>query len=81
MVEHKHKDHLKYVRGFSSRANHIGQAPDPATGAVIRPLYLSSTYILDDNFKTPVGNISIYIHIMLARIFLLSTGSPKQESV
>jgi cystathionine beta-lyase/cystathionine gamma-synthase len=30
--------------GFSTRAIHAGQAPDPRTGAVNVPLYLSSTY-------------------------------------
>lgn len=31
-------------RGFATRAIHSGQEPDPLTGAVIPPLYLSSTY-------------------------------------
>ncbi len=31
-------------RGFATRAIHVGQEPDPTTGAVIPPLYLSSTY-------------------------------------
>jgi cystathionine beta-lyase/cystathionine gamma-synthase len=30
--------------GFSTRAIHIGQAADPATGAVIVPIYQTSTY-------------------------------------
>ncbi|MEN3026854.1 MAG: cystathionine gamma-synthase [Chlorobiota bacterium] len=34
---------MKY-RGFSTRAIHVGQEPDPTTGAVIPPLHLSSTY-------------------------------------
>jgi len=29
---------------FETRAIHVGQAPDPSTGATIPPLYLSSTY-------------------------------------
>lgn len=33
--------------GFETRAIHIGQAPDPTTGAVIPPLYLTSTYAQD----------------------------------
>ena len=32
------------MAGFSTRAIHDGQAPDPLTGAVNVPLYLSSTY-------------------------------------
>jgi cystathionine gamma-lyase len=30
--------------GFETRAIHAGQAPDPSTGAVVTPLYLTSTY-------------------------------------
>lgn len=31
--------------GFETRAIHAGQAPDPVTGAVVTPLYLTSTYV------------------------------------
>lgn len=31
--------------GFETRAIHAGQAPDPTTGAVVTPLYLTSTYV------------------------------------
>jgi len=30
--------------GFATRAIHAGQAPDPSTGAVITPIYATSTY-------------------------------------
>src|SRR5277367_5021698 len=30
--------------GFSTRAIHVGQEPDPATGATIVPIYATSTY-------------------------------------
>ena len=30
---------------FETRAIHAGQAPDPSTGAIITPLYLTSTYM------------------------------------
>ena len=33
--------------GFATRAIHAGQAPDPTTGAVTTPLYLTSTYVHD----------------------------------
>ena len=33
--------------GFATRAIHAGQAPDPTTGAVTVPLYLTSTYVHD----------------------------------
>ena len=31
--------------GFSTRAIHSGQAPDPATGAIMPPIYATSTYV------------------------------------
>ena len=31
--------------GFSTRAIHAGQEPDPATGAIMTPLYLTSTFV------------------------------------
>ena len=30
--------------GFATRALHIGQGPDPATGAVVQPIHLATTY-------------------------------------
>lgn len=32
---------------FSTRAIHAGQVPDPTTGAIMTPVYLSSTYVQD----------------------------------
>jgi cystathionine gamma-lyase len=31
--------------GFETRAIHAGQAPDPTTGAIMTPIYLTSTYV------------------------------------
>lgn len=31
--------------GFSTRAIHAGQAPDPTTGAIMTPVYLTSTFV------------------------------------
>ncbi|MCB9073871.1 MAG: cystathionine gamma-synthase [Bdellovibrionaceae bacterium] len=31
--------------GFSTRAIHAGQQPDPTTGAIMMPIYLTSTYV------------------------------------
>lgn len=31
-------------KGFATRAIHVGQSPDPSTGAVVRPIYQTSTY-------------------------------------
>ena len=30
--------------GFATRAIHAGQNPDPTTGAVVTPVYMTSTY-------------------------------------
>src|SRR5713101_6584201 len=30
---------------FSTRAIHAGQTPDPATGAIMTPIYATSTYV------------------------------------
>lgn len=34
-----------FETGFSTRAIHAGQSPDPTTGAIMTPVYLSSTYV------------------------------------
>ena len=36
------------IPGFSTRAIHVGQAPDPATGAVTVPIYPTSTYVQEE---------------------------------
>jgi cystathionine gamma-lyase len=33
-----------HLPGFATRAIHAGQAPDPATGAVMQPIYATSTF-------------------------------------
>ncbi len=33
---------------FSTKAIHAGQAPDPATGAVVGPIYQTSTFVFED---------------------------------
>jgi cystathionine gamma-lyase len=41
-----HSSHWpKEQYGFSTRAIHAGQQPDPVTGAIMTPIYLSSTYV------------------------------------
>ncbi len=34
-------------RGFATRAVHAGQQPDPSTGAIMTPIYQTSTYVQD----------------------------------
>jgi cystathionine gamma-lyase len=36
-------DHKKH--GLATRAVHVGQGPDPATGAVVAPIHLSTTFV------------------------------------
>ena len=35
------------MQGFGTRAIHAGQHPDPTTGAIMTPVYLTSTYVQD----------------------------------
>ena len=37
----------KNTQGFATKAIHSGQEPDPTTGAIIGPIYTSSTYVQD----------------------------------
>lgn len=37
----------KNRQGFSTRAIHAGQQPDPVTGAIMTPIYATSTYVQD----------------------------------
>lgn len=39
------RDWPKDEFGFETRAIHAGQSPDPVTGAVVTPVYLTSTYV------------------------------------
>jgi len=38
---------LKNRHGFATRAIHAGQQPDPTTGAIMTPIYATSTYVQD----------------------------------
>ncbi len=38
--------------GFATDAIHVGQEPDPATGAVVAPIYQTSTYVQEQLGKT-----------------------------
>jgi cystathionine gamma-synthase len=40
-------DRMTHAGGFNTRAIHAGQEPDPATGAVIVPVHLTTTYKQD----------------------------------
>ena len=35
----------KNRQGFATRAIHAGQQPDPTTGAIMTPIYATSTYV------------------------------------
>src|SRR5260370_393158 len=34
--------------GFATNAIHVGQEPDPATGAIVAPIYQTSTYVSEE---------------------------------
>src|ERR1700684_1448687 len=41
----KHMDSEKQQHGLGTRAIHAGQSPDPSTGAIMTPIYATSTYV------------------------------------
>src|SRR5947208_1990596 len=41
----QHPDDPWRCSAFETRAIHVGQEPDPTTGAVITPIYQTSTYV------------------------------------
>src|SRR5262249_34648457 len=41
----RHPEDPWQCRAFETRAIHVGQEPDPTTGAVITPIYQTSTYV------------------------------------
>ena len=41
--------------GFATNAIHVGQEPDPSTGAVVAPIYQTSTYVYEALGKTKGG--------------------------
>lgn len=41
--------------GFATNAIHVGQEPDPSTGAVVTPIYQTSTYMYEELGKTKGG--------------------------
>ncbi|MEZ5964933.1 MAG: cystathionine gamma-synthase [Planctomycetota bacterium] len=43
------------MTGFGTRAIHAGQHPDPSTGAIMTPVYLTSTYVQDEPCKLKGG--------------------------
>src|SRR4051794_27653032 len=45
----------KSTAGFSTRAIHDGQEPEPLTGAVVVPIYATSTYVQDELGKPRLG--------------------------
>ena len=42
---------MKKQRGFGTRAIHAGQEPDPSTGAIMTPIYATSTYVQESPGK------------------------------
>ena len=42
---------MKRQHGFATRAVHAGQEPDPSTGAIMTPIYATSTYVQESPGK------------------------------
>ncbi len=45
MAESRNRPDSSNRQRFATRAIHAGQEPDPATGAVMTPIYATSTYV------------------------------------
>ncbi|MEO5882532.1 MAG: PLP-dependent aspartate aminotransferase family protein [Caldimonas sp.] len=45
MSEPKNPDEQSSEQAFATRAIHAGQSPDPTTGAIMPPIYATSTYV------------------------------------
>src|SRR5205807_4512836 len=45
---------MKKQLEFATRAIHAGQEPDPSTGAIITPIYATSTYVQESPGKHKV---------------------------
>jgi cystathionine beta-lyase/cystathionine gamma-synthase len=45
MASHRGQHQGDFFMGFATDAIHVGQEPDPATGAVVAPIYQTSTYV------------------------------------
>src|SRR5213082_1041885 len=48
MTDKSPQDNSQTQYGFETRAIHAGQEPDPTTGAVVVPIYQTSTYVQDE---------------------------------
>ncbi len=46
-IENNPKNEYYSQMGFSTRSLHIGNYPDPTTGAITPPLFQTSTYVQD----------------------------------
>lgn len=45
MTEQQNPENVSARAGFATRVIHAGQAPDPTTGAIMPPIYATSTYV------------------------------------
>jgi len=43
--DRNHKPGVRIQHGFATRSIHAGQEPDPSTGAIMTPIYATSTYV------------------------------------
>ena len=50
-ISRLHSTRMNKQKGFATRAIHAGQEPDPTTGAVMTPIYATSTYVQESPGK------------------------------
>ena len=67
----------KAYKGFTTKAVHVGQEPDPSTGSVIPPIHLTSTYIQEE-FGKPLAAKSCEVAAEMAISSIKDSGTQQK---
>ena len=68
--------------GFATNAIHVGQEPDPATGAIVAPIYQTSTYVNEELGKNKGYDYARTNHpnrTPAGRTFAATSGGARRE--
>ena len=66
---------------FATKAIHAGQEPDPSTGAIMTPIYQTSTYVQDEYTVSTVGAIATKRDQVRRFLDATSAGDPTKMYV
>ncbi|MGH8832499.1 MAG: hypothetical protein ACREXV_15645 [Polaromonas sp.] len=62
---------------FSTKAIHAGQPPDPSTGAIMTPVYLSSTFVQEaPGVESLIGLPTVMTHASIPSAQRQQAGLP-----